>query len=73
MSLSNYFTSTIAILAALAFLALWIYYRFIKPKHTRERFAFVALPTFVSFLLTALTLLFTQGFVFDWAVNHHRS
>jgi hypothetical protein len=69
MTLPNYFTIAIVILSALASLGLWIYYRFIKPKHTRERFAFVALSTFIYFLVTALTLLFSQRFAFDWVIQ----
>lgn len=46
-----------------------MYYKYIKRKDTRERFAFVALSTYVGFVIVLITLLFAQNPLFSWVVQ----
>ena len=48
-------------LFALALVAVYVYYRYIKRRYTRERFAFFGVSALSAFMLAALTLLFKNS------------
>lgn len=66
----HYHLSFFIVLSFLFLLALGgiiFYYRYIKVKHTRERFAFVGLSTFAGFLIMSIGSLWIQNPMIDLA------